>query len=1138
MPPVAVPKAKSLEDFMHGMQHGLHGGPALPSLRGSLGSIGRITDINRTGTCKDDLDKHCSGVAPGNGRLAHCLHQTNKAAKARKEKMQTTAACTTEVANFFHAAAKNEGPASVLPGRSPTVASALRNMSRTKLFNIDPVEGFQAACRDDAKSLCPQAHIGTPLMLCLKFKKSQLSEPCRNRVFQVQKHESEDWMMDIPLKTACEEDILRIPACKRRGPAGSHKACLQAHRTELSEKCRAGLFGREQEDAEDIRLNVDLFTACKAEVSAVCSDKTFGEARILRCLWEHTVNPRQGTFSEACKTKVRATVGHSLADYRLDFRVRSRCKTDIDRLCAEERDRVDKLSISELFGSHQAEHQNPLGGGFEAGASGEVLRCLKSKMGELSGTSGCKSEIMHVVKVQAVQPKADPMLARHCKSDIARYCPAVKQEQLHLCLRKSLGKLEESCKKVEILQGSLEAKAVTLKPLLLNACKSAVSMFCKDVPVGEAQVLECLHDHMEEVTFPARCKDYVEHDLEANNHDYRLKYGISEHCKADMSTLCKDEMVEGGGKVLMCLRDNVAKVKDTACKSSVIRFARQGASNIMLAPKVYNACITDVQTFCADVPPGAGRVHACLMEHKEKLSASCARAEFKTQVVMGTDIRTDPKAMAACGPAIKKLCADVQMGNGRVWKCLQDAKPGAEEMSEACAAVVKSHTRLQHSEFHMNPGMSAFCEPEAKKLCSVEMEKANRKDFLSHGSVITCLLENLEKVENPACKASLRRKAGQRVSEVQNDPAAKSACEGDVQKFCQEAKQHGGAGNVQMCLQAKLAQLSMPCRSKQKFYMAMASKDIRTNPEMAKACAAAQKRFCEEVGKGEGRMIYCLLDHMHHPEMEASCREKLLAETEKRAKSISFNPGVMKNCKKDLEAFKSQGLCTTHFPFTGDDGKELDCLTTNIDKVTEPMCNKSLTDVLRLQSADIRAKPGMQAACKQDIDTLCPGVSPGGARLQSCLRNHLKEIKDPECKVMVNEVIRHDKSSFKVNFMVRTHCKKERQTFCREATPAQSQVMECLALHVNETGFGVDCQKALDGSHVKSTLLKDKVAVQLENLQRYIMKNRGVIEKWGGVLLGCVVAVVALLAFGISYWVLQQRFKKVGYTVEVPSAMD
>jgi hypothetical protein len=40
---------------------------------------------------------------------------------------------------------------------------------------------------------------------------------------------------------------------------------------------------------------------------------------------------------------------------------------------------------------------------------------------------------------------------------------------------------------------------------------------------------------------------------------------------------------------------------------------------------------------------------------------------------------------------------------------------------------------------------------------------------------------------------------------------------------------------------------------------------------------------------------------------------------------------------------------------------------------------------------------GALAACKQDVQTLCPDVQPGGGRIAACLKSHAAQVT-PDCK--------------------------------------------------------------------------------------------------------------------------------------------
>ncbi len=55
--------------------------------------------------------------------------------------------------------------------------------------------------------------------------------------------------------------------------------------------------------------------------------------------------------------------------------------------------------------------------------------------------------------------------------------------------------------------------------------------------------------------------------------------------------------------------------------------------------------------------------------------------------------------------------------------------------------------------------------------------------------------------------------------------------------------------------------------------------------------------------------------------------------------------------------------------------------------------------------ADDAAPPpegGAMAACRQDVQTLCPGVQRGGGRIMACLKSHAPEVSSG-CKTAIKE---------------------------------------------------------------------------------------------------------------------------------------
>lgn len=56
--------------------------------------------------------------------------------------------------------------------------------------------------------------------------------------------------------------------------------------------------------------------------------------------------------------------------------------------------------------------------------------------------------------------------------------------------------------------------------------------------------------------------------------------------------------------------------------------------------------------------------------------------------------------------------------------------------------------------------------------------------------------------------------------------------------------------------------------------------------------------------------------------------------------------------------------------------------------------------MLSIAAAASHAEEGVKDACKQDAQTLCQGIKPGGGRIASCLKDHKDQVS-AECKEAV-----------------------------------------------------------------------------------------------------------------------------------------
>jgi hypothetical protein len=139
--------------------------------------------------------------------------------------------------------------------------------------------------------------------------------------------------------------------------------------------------------------------------------------------------------------------------------------------------------------------------------------------------------------------------------------------------------------------------------------------------------------------------------------------GLGKPCAEDIAKLCPG-VKPGGGRIAQCLQGKAEQVS-AACKARIEQ-----------AKEVNQACLADAEKFCSDIPPGAGRIAVCVQQHEAELSQACRahlqqlRARFK-------------EVHEACRDDAGRFCANVPPGRGRVAVCLHEH---TADLSDACQA--------------------------------------------------------------------------------------------------------------------------------------------------------------------------------------------------------------------------------------------------------------------------------------------------------------------------------------------------------------------------------------------------------------------------------------------------------------------
>jgi Cysteine rich repeat len=104
-----------------------------------------------------------------------------------------------------------------------------------------------------------------------------------------------------------------------------------------------------------------------------------------------------------------------------------------------------------------------------------------------------------------------------------------------------------------------------------------------------------------------------------------------------------------------------------------------------LGEQVLNGCNTELARFCAEVTPGEERLLACLYAHGDKLTKQCDYALYNAAARLERAIGAITYVSSECRAELETHCADVDVGEGRVAQCLKDH---AAELSPGCGQAL------------------------------------------------------------------------------------------------------------------------------------------------------------------------------------------------------------------------------------------------------------------------------------------------------------------------------------------------------------------------------------------------------------------------------------------------------------------
>lgn len=101
------------------------------------------------------------------------------------------------------------------------------------------------------------------------------------------------------------------------------------------------------------------------------------------------------------------------------------------------------------------------------------------------------------------------------------------------------------------------------------------------------------------------------------------------------------------------------------------------------------ACESDLENYCSQVTPGNGRLLHCMAAHEDKISGQCEYAFYQAATLLEQLSIAINYVAQECQSDIQTHCADVEVGEGKILACLAEHD---EDVSDSCKKAVAETT--------------------------------------------------------------------------------------------------------------------------------------------------------------------------------------------------------------------------------------------------------------------------------------------------------------------------------------------------------------------------------------------------------------------------------------------------------------
>jgi|UniRef100_A0A7S1X9L8 Golgi apparatus protein 1 len=592
-----------------------------------------------------------------------------------------------------------------------------------------------------------------------------------------------------------------------------------------------------------------------------------------------------------------------------------------------------------------------------------------------------------------------------------------------------------------------------------GSCATDIDAFCVDITPGGGRIADCLTGQLREedngggegAALSDDCKDELAEFKADRSTNINKDLPLATSCREDVAKFCtKEFLMPEPGAVLTCLRE----VKDElsqACSSEVFRTMEDGAEDFRNDAMLYELCVGDAETLCADVEPGGGRVQECLRKKRAQLSWDCQEELFRQEVENADDLRLSVKLFRSCLGDKKKFCSKVKPGAAHAKDCLEDNR-NDPAFSEDCKTEIESMMERRAVDFRLDPELRDLCRNDIEEVCGYEKESLDSIAGFD-ARVTTCLMDYRDEILVPECKGRVEHLIALASEDIRFNVPLADACFEDRQNLC--ANVQPGSARVLRCLQDQRESLSYECRATLFDQEVRMSENIDFQYPLKKNCKSELKRYCDGIPHGHARAIKCLEDNVDKPDMSEACQTEVRRFENRENQDYRLNYRLNTACEVEIDML-CPDVCN---PMLGEacGGTVLRCLSEHQDDIKEEECKKEVTYFINMEVTDFRNDVILAEACRGDILQYCPDVEPGDGRIIRCLQDNRESISTA-CKNEENKLEQLQSNNINNNPVLKRVCKEERQTYCKNVQVGRARVIRCLQENMNKSDFSEACK--------------------------------------------------------------------------------